>query len=206
MDRDKSEANITSEIVRDYKPIWQPFVDESLKIVKKLDTLTKTAQPIAALLVAGAVTGLYLIYRTSRETRRATQAEILSQLLSQYDSGPMPYAMRGLFQWRRDHPTDFVEQFVALYLKGDSKGKEVDDHRRYAFRYFYKIMHFCKTGLIDADLIDEPFFRNPVAVDLVLNILQPLQKAHSDEVSKTRYPNEVFDYYRKRFHPRTNDT
>ena len=75
-----------------YKPIWQPFVDESLKIAKKVDSLIGAVRPIGALLVAGGITALYLVYQTSRETRRAAQANLLSQLLSEYASPEMQAA------------------------------------------------------------------------------------------------------------------
>lgn len=137
------------------------------------------------------------------QMQRASQGSLLFQLFSEYSAEPMRAAMSGLFQWKDDHPTDFVEQFVTLFLKRDERAKEVDGHRRHIFRYFYNVRHFCEAGLIDPELIDDPILGNPVAAKLVLEILDPIQKAHSERIVHTLYPKDLFDYYRQRFHPRT---
>lgn len=86
-----------------YKPMWQPFVDESLKVAQKLDALTESLRKIVPCVGAGALiavgTALYLIYLTSRETRRAAQASLLSQLHAEYASPEMTAAIRDLYRW-----------------------------------------------------------------------------------------------------------
>jgi hypothetical protein len=183
-----------------YKPIWQPFVDESLKIAKKVDSLIGAVRPIGALLVAGGITALYLVYQTSRETRRAAQANLLSQLLSEYASPEMQEAIRSLHRWRRAHPHDFVDSFIDLLNRQDPLGDQLDGYRRYTYRYFHKIRSLCQARLVEPEWIDFAF-TNAVVARFLNEVLEPLQKAHNEAIVNVPYNKGLFDYYRDRFHP-----
>jgi hypothetical protein len=184
-----------------YKPIWQPFVDESLKIAKKVDSIIGTMRPLGALLVAGGITGLYLIYQTSRETRRAAQANLLSQLLSEYASPAMQEAIRSLHRWRRAHPHDFVDSFIALLEKQDPEGDLLDGYRRHSYRYFHKVRLLCDARLIEPEWIDF-VFTNEVVARFLNEVLEPMQKAHNEAIVKVDdYDKGLFVYFRNRFHP-----
>lgn len=172
-----------------YKPIWQPFVDKSLELSEKLEWA-------GALILAGAVTGLYLMYRTSRETRRAAQASLLSQILSEYASPEMTAAMRGLYRWKEDHPEDFAGRFADLYRNREPEADALDAHRRYAYRFFDKITRLRESGLIDPKLSDLVAFAS-VGGRFLLDVLEPLQEAHGREISKVLYDKKLFDHYRR---------
>lgn len=132
------------------------------------------------------------------QTRRAAQASLLSQLLSEYASARMQKAIRELHRWRRAHPDDFKDRFIALLEKQNPEGDRLDGHRRYTYRFFHKIRSLCQAGLIEPEWLHF-VFTNEVVARFLNEILEPLQEKHNEAIVGIRYDKELFDYYRGQF-------
>src|ERR1017187_624031 len=89
-------------------------------------------------------------FAEGRKTRALTAA---LELLAEYSSQRMTEAMRGLFELKDEYHEGFVQQYVNLLNKRDKKGYELDDYRRYTYRYFQKVHLLSERGLSDPEVI-----------------------------------------------------
>jgi hypothetical protein len=136
------------------------------------------------------------------ETRRAAEASLLSQLLSEYASVAMQDAMRSLYRWRDDHPGDnFVHQFRILLENRDPQGDQLDEHRRYTYRYFHKVKLFCDAKLINPELLSFAL-TNEVVVRFLTDVLEPMHRCHNEvrlrsPMVQAQYDKPLFDFFRE---------
>jgi len=162
------------------------------------------ASSLLLLLLGGCAYAAFRAARAAREaiaeTRRGTQAALLSQILTEYASPEMTAAMRDLYRFKEDHRGDFAEQFIDLYKKRNPEADKLDGHRRYAYRFFDKIARLRESHLIDPEFTDLVTFTS-VGGRFLIDVLEPLQKVHGTAITHgERYDQELFDSYRRRMH------
>lgn len=135
------------------------------------------------------------------ETRRAAEASLFSDLVSEYGSMAMQRAIRSLYRWKEAHPKDFEEQFIAL-LKDPNPNRErdrLDEYRRYTYRYFHKVKICSQRKLTDIALMGFAL-NSEIVIEFLTEILEPMQRCHSEVRTRSKqYDRALFDYYRKHY-------
>jgi hypothetical protein len=149
---------------------------------------------------------VYVIYREiggarellrEEESGRALTAAL--ELLGEYSSPSMTNAMRELFRWQEDHPKDFAERFVEELGKRTAEGDRLDDHRRFAYRYFHKVRVLSEAELINPKVIELSLHDNPRCFRFLQYVLRPIDEAHTKSRHGFPHDAETFDYYRSRY-------
>ena len=131
---------------------------------------------IALLFTAGAAwRSAYAARRSADETRVATTAQIMSNLLDEYRSDEMSDAMTGLQQFEESHGCQLHHRFLELRREDRESYKLLNAMRRRMSHYFDKIYRLQR-----AEYIDDAFVRTVVGqgqVEFYLKVIEPLEKA-----------------------------
>lgn len=122
-----------------------------------------------------------------REAKKSSQANLWSQLLSEYSSNSMLIALREISNWKEDNPEDFAQKYADLRKKRDKIGYQLDIHRRRISHYFDKLRIFCEENTIDQSLVRRVFRRT--TFEFIINVIDPMEKAHREIIiGKSHYP------------------
>jgi hypothetical protein len=128
-------------------------------------------------------------FRAIRQARLASQATLLSELLSEYAQPKMKNALRVLGAHRDAYPDDFV---AKQQLHSESQwpaGAIVDEARRYVSHFFFRVYRLREGGYIDSKFMNQIASLDGVA--LLLKVCEPLARAINPGD-----PGAFFDSYR----------
>jgi hypothetical protein len=144
------------------------------------DTWLIAATVVIALSTAAAATAAFL---AARATRRTTEAQLFSQLMSEYASPEMGKALRHLREahrgWANDPQNRPLEQLVDAWAKkqasSGASGDPLDSARRLVAHFFQKATRIIDEELVRGGLRDELLSLN--GTELVHDIVIPLERA-----------------------------
>jgi hypothetical protein len=119
------------------------------------------------------------------ETRRATQAALISELLDSYASPEMLEAMILLRRFYEEDRGNFAERFRNLRSSDWLKVKDIDHSRRRVSHFFGKIYRLWAAGLIEEQLVR--VVATEEQVQFFREVLEPLEAALSIDYDRRAF-------------------
>lgn len=172
-----------------------------MSMVQNVD-LTQVFQLLATLFQCLAV---YFAYKSTVVNRNGTYAQIFMELYKEYSSPDMLGSMKYLKDWKEKHGDGFTTIFKKQYDSKYRKVKKIDECRRRVSHYFHKL-----RILYDEKVIDMRFAKKLATeyqIDLLLDVVEPLEKALNPNYDRTNYSwyrekvcSKHFCFFNKSFH------
>ena len=147
---------------------------------------------VTAIGAAGAAVAAGAAWRSSKaakqaveETRRASQAQIISSLLDAYGSEEMRIAMDELRAWKCQYGDKFADEFRRHRMEDDNKFSSLNQGRRRVSHYFQKIHTLRSSGLIDDSYVRKVATKEQV--EFYREILEPLEAALNPNYDRSSF-------------------
>ena len=140
---------------------------------------------IALLATVAAIIATKAAIDAAVETRRSTQAQLISGLMDTYAGDEMLHAMILLRQWRAQHGDSFAVEFQRLRRDDYDRIRSVDLARRRVSHHFYKIYVLQKQGLLSERLVRD--VANQGQVSFCREVVEPLEEAIEKSHGKTPF-------------------
>jgi hypothetical protein len=140
-------------------------------------------------------------WRTAEETKKLVLAQIINDIRDQFATKQLEECIKELANYRNLHE-NFEDQFYAglalsRYAGSEEPELEIDNCRRMYSHIFHKLIILLNTNCIDKEFIKKIIYADEV--DILLNIVEPLEKAKAKFLEKEDYNHTIFDIVRKIF-------
>jgi len=149
--------------------------------------ITRIAELIIAL---AAATAVLFAWKSTKETRKASLAQILMQITDAYSSPEMLAGMLRLHSFKERFQENFGGVFAQLRENNYKDIKEIDEARRRYSHHFYKIWLLFDRGLVNKKFVKKVATHGQV--DFLLETIEPLEKAIDPD-----YDHSTFDFFRE---------
>lgn len=159
---------------------------------------------LALITAIGAALAAYAAWKSAKETKKIVLAQIINDIRDQFNSSDLGDCIKKLNNYRCHHGQDIEDQFFAgLALAerpdngiGPTEEIDVDRCRRIYSHIFHKLKILLDSGCIDIIFIKKIIYRDEV--DLLLNIIEPLERTKAQFIKK-EFNSATFDAFREIF-------
>ena len=173
------------------------------------DTLIAVATVVIALATGVAAVAAAF---AARATRRTTEAQIFSALMSEYASAEMGTALGQLRDahrgWYRDpqgrQPEKLIEAWARRQVDVGAHGDLTDSARRLVAHFYWKATRIIDEGLVRGGLKEE--LRSLAGKDLMYDIVIPLETLLSQELGTVESTLNHIERFRAVFPDRRSHT
>lgn len=145
---------------------------------------------VTALAAIGAFIAAIGSWKSARETRKTSLAQIVMQITGSYSSSDMGESVKRLHDWKRQHPQDFAALFKKGLRETNNITNQLDEDRRRVSHYFHQINTLLECGIIDMNFVK--IIVKSDQVSTFLDVVEPLQEAKNQE-----YDHSAFNAFRK---------
>ena len=114
-------------------------------------------------------------FQAVSSSKKASQAQVVIGLRTEYRSPEMHKAMNLLTQWKADHGDNWAELFFQTRAKGDDQAHRLEKARSLCDHYFLQLDILLKHQLIAKDIARSIFSK--AQFDFLFGILEPLEAA-----------------------------
>jgi hypothetical protein len=166
------------------------------------DTMLVVATGVIAIATAGAAAGAFC---AARATRRTSETQLFTQIMSEYASSEMGEALRHLrvqySRWANDpsnRPFErLVEAWANTYATSGSSGDRTDSARRLVSHFFQKVTRIVEEGLVRGGLRQE--FLSLSGKDLMYDIVIPLDRALAKHIKTEAGVEDFIERFQRVF-------
>jgi hypothetical protein len=117
-------------------------------------------------------------WKSAKETRKTSLAQILMQITDAYGTDEMLESMKTLRSHKENRERskkDFATEFAFNWEFHYDQVKDLDKHRRRLSHHFHKIILLFDTGFVDESFVKKVVTR--AQVDFLFEIIEPLDRA-----------------------------
>lgn len=153
---------------------------------------TLITQIVTAITALGAVAAAAGAWWAAWHSKKATQGNLFSGLVSEYASKEMGDAMRELNDWwGQDKELSYADRLKRatkwageVHDRKQSDALVVNGNRRRVAHYFHKLNNLRKEGFLDPRLLRRIVDRE--LTEFLLLVLKPLEEAHGERITPDR--------------------
>lgn len=155
---------------------------------------------LAFIAALGAGIAAIAALRTAKETRKIVLAQIINDIRDQFSTKQIDECINALKRYKNLHE-DIDAEFRSGLALIEQRNMEVPEIEIDNYRRMYSYIFHKLAILLDGKCIDNGFIKKiiyPDEIDILLNIVEPLEKAKARFLNKDYNP-KTFDTFRKLF-------